>query len=191
MAGSLETNKLIGGVLTAGIIFVASGVLSDLLYRTEMLAENAFPIGGAEGDDVAAATEPVAEEPLEVLLVAASVDAGQRAFRACAACHTADEGGPNRVGPNLWGVVGRDIGTKEGFKYSDVIGSHGGVWDYQALDGFLRKPSEWAPGTAMSYAGIGDAAARADMIAYLRSLSSDPLPLPEVSGDQAGSSSGR
>jgi cytochrome c len=188
MAGSLETNKLIGAVLTAGIIFVGSGVISDLLYKVDMPDENTFRIAGADESDIAEAVEAVPDVPLEVRLASASADAGQRAFRACAACHTADDGGANRVGPNLWDVVGRPIGGKEGFRYSAVIGGHGGVWDYHALDGFLAKPADWAPGTSMSYAGIADDAARADMIAYLRSLSSDPEPLPEAPAeDDSGS----
>lgn len=188
MAGTLETNKIIGAVLTAGVIFMASSVISDLLYRPGALEEHAFSIGGTDEGAVAEAVEAAPDVPLEVRLASASADDGSRAFRACAACHTVDQGGPNRVGPNLWDVVGRDIGSHEGFNYSDAIGGHGGVWDYEALDGFLKKPSEWAPGTAMSYAGIADDAARADMIAYLRSLSAEPLPLPEAPAEGAASS---
>ncbi len=178
MAGSLEANKIIAGVLTAGIIVVGASVLSDLLYHPRTLAENAFPIQTGEETAVAEA-EPVQETPLPVLLASASAEDGQGTFRACAACHTPDEGGPNRVGPNLWGVVGRGIAAREGFSYSDALAGKEGEWTYENLYAFLKAPSDWAPGTSMSYAGLRKSEDRADVIAYLRSLANDPQPLPE------------
>lgn len=186
MAGSLETNKLIGAVLTAGIIAVASGVIADLLYRTPTLEQAAYPLLGDDTETAEADAEPEPTVPLPVLLADASAEAGERAFRACAACHTVESGGANRVGPNLWGVLGRDIATKEDFRYSDVLSDKEGEWTYDNLDGFLAAPNTWAPGTSMSYAGISGDEARADMIVYLRSLADDPMPLPDPEAEAEG-----
>lgn len=178
MAGSLEANKIIAGVLTAGVTLVGAGVLSDLLYHPHTIAENAFPIAAGETETADAEPEAPAT-PLPVLLASASAADGEGAFRACGACHTADKGGPNRVGPNLWGIVGHDIAAHEGFGYSEALQSKEGEWTYDKLDAFLASPKDWAPGTAMSFAGIRDPEGRANVIAYLRSLSDSPLPLPE------------
>ncbi len=180
MAGSLEANKVIGAVLTAGVVFMGAVVLSELLYRPGTIAENAFPISTGDDTDVADAAPEEEAVPLPVLLAAADPADGEGGFRACAACHTPEEGGANRVGPNLWDVIGRDIASHEGFNYSDALSAMDGPWTYENMFAFLERPQEWAPGTSMSYAGIRDPEDRAAMVAYLRSLSSDPAPLPEA-----------
>lgn len=184
MAGSLETNKLIGAVLTAGIIVVGSGVISEILYGYPPRHAPVFTIQLADDATLAEAEEPAETIPFEVLLASADPDAGQRGFRACAACHTVDDGGANRVGPNLYDVLGRDIAGVGGFRYSGTLSDMDGVWTFEKLDGFLKAPNTWAPGTTMSFAGIANDQARADMVAYLRSLSTDPKPLPEVPADE-------
>lgn len=112
------------------------------------------------------------------LLANADVKRGLGIFKKCKACHTVDEGGKNKVGPNLWEVVGGAKAGVEGYKYSGVLKSLGGDWTYQDLDGFLTKPKKFAPGTKMSFSGLKKEADRADLIAYLRSLSASPRPLP-------------
>jgi cytochrome c len=112
------------------------------------------------------------------LLAHADADAGAKDARKCAACHNFEEGGPAKIGPPLWGVVGRDIASVEGFKYSDALTGKEGAWDYQKLDAFLAEPRGWAKGTKMAFAGVKKPEERADVIAYLRSLSHDPAPLP-------------
>jgi cytochrome c len=179
MAGTLEANKVIAGVLTAGVIFVGASVLSDLLYHPTQLAEPAYPVITDETTEVADAEAEAQVEPLPVRLAAASVSDGESAFRACAACHSVEEGGANMVGPNLWGVMGADIAAHAGFNYSDALAGKEGEWTYEKMDAWLENPSDWAPGTSMSYAGISDPQNRADMIVYLRSLAAEPEPLPE------------
>jgi cytochrome c len=178
MASSLETNKLLAGVLTAGIIAVGAGVFSGILYRPQPLPQHAFSVVVEELDVADVATAPD-EPPLAVLLAAADPAAGQTITRQCTACHVFDAGGDNRVGPYLWDVVGRDIASVSGFNYSAALQEIDGEWTYEALDGFLANPRGWAPGTSMSYAGLRSATDRANLIAYMRGQSDDPQPLPE------------
>src|SRR5690606_1153186 len=128
------------------------------------------------------------EESILPLLASADPVAGQAVFRRCQACHTVEEGGANRVGPNLWDIVNHTIATREGFSYSAALRefSQGGqeVWDYEHLDHFLLSPRGLVPGTAMSFAGLSNIEDRANVIAYLRTLANDPAPLPEA-GDGA------
>jgi cytochrome c2 len=120
---------------------------------------------------------PAADAGVGVLLAQADVDAGAKSARKCAACHSFEEGGANKIGPPLWDVIGRDIATLD-FAYSDALSEKEGAWDYQALDAFLAEPREWAPGTKMAFAGLREPEERADIILYLRSLSNEPAPLP-------------
>ena len=184
MASSLETNKLVAGVLTAGIIAVGSGVIASILYHPRGLEENAFNVIEIETEAEGAETVAAAEVSLATLLASADPAAGETLGRQCTACHVFEEGGDNRVGPGLWNVVGADIAAHDGFAYSDALAGIEGDWTYEALDGFLAAPRDWAPGTAMSYAGIRDAQDRANMIAYLQTLSNDPVPLPEPAAEE-------
>ena len=141
-----------------------------------------------EPKEVAAAEQ--AEEPKEAastgdgggdlatLLASADPAEGEKVFKKCKACHTAEQGGPNRVGPNLWGIVDRPKGGHEGFSYSDAITGLGGDWTYADLNAFLEKPKDYAPGTKMTFAGLKKPEDRAAVIAYLRTLSDSPKPLP-------------
>jgi cytochrome c2 len=179
MAGTLEANKIIAGVLTAGVIFVGASVLSDLLYHPTQLAEPAYPVITEDATEMAEAEPEPQIEPLPVRLAAASAADGEGAFRACAACHSVEEGGANMVGPNLWNVMGAEIAAHEGFNYSDALAGKDGEWTWAKMDAWLENPNDWAPGTSMSYAGISDPQDRADMLAYLRTLATEPEPLPE------------
>ena len=132
---------------------------------------------------------PAAAQSLEDRLAGASAEAGESQFRQCQACHTIDAGGANRVGPNLYGVVGGPVGAAEGFNYSPALADAGGDWTPERLDAFLENPREAMPGTRMSYRGIKDPQDRANMIAYLNSQSDAPLELGATGdGDGAAAS---
>jgi len=185
MASSLEINKVLAAILTAGIVASGSGVISRIIYQVEVPEEQAYPIAVAEAEADAEAAPAEEAPPIALRLASADASAGETSARACAACHTFEEGGANRIGPNLWGVVGRDIAAVDGFSYSDALASMEGGWDYESLDAFVANPREWAPGTKMSYAGLRDPQARSDLILYLRSLAADPAPLPEPPAEAA------
>ena len=179
MAGSLEGNKLMAAVLTAGIIGVGSAVFAGLLYHPHQLEEPVYRVEAAATEGGGEAAPAAEAQPIGVLLASASVENGAKAAKKCAACHSFDKGGANKVGPNLWGVVNRPIGSHEGFSYSEVLaGKSADPWDYDHLNQFLISPKAYAPGTKMSFAGISKEAERADVIAYLRSLADEPAPLP-------------
>jgi len=121
---------------------------------------------------------PVADPPVAELLKKADLDNGNKLTKPCLACHSFDKGGPNKVGPALWGVVGRKEGAVDGFAYSEAMKGMGGNWDYAALYKFLANPKAAVVGTKMGFAGYPKFSDRADLIAYLRTLSDSPVPLP-------------
>jgi len=176
---NLEVNKAVAAVLIAGIAFMGSGLISEALVHPHQLDKTVIKIDlpDAAGPKVAAAAP---EEPIAALLVSADAGRGEAGVKAqgCVACHSFNEGGKAGVGPNLYGVLGAPHGHMEGYSYSNAIKAKAGPWTYDELNSWLIKPSAYAPGTKMSYAGLTDEHKRADIIAYLRSLSHDPEPLP-------------
>ena len=119
-----------------------------------------------------------AEQPIEVYLAKADPAKGQQVFNKCAACHNADRGGANQLGPNLWGVLGEPIGQGRGFAFSDALAKKGGNWDWHNLSDWLNSPKAFAPGTKMTFAGLSNPQDRADVIAFLNAHSDAPKPLP-------------
>jgi cytochrome c len=180
MAASLETNKALAALLTAGIIASGSGVISRILYHPSMPEENAYVIAVPEAETGEGEEATTAEAaPLPVLLAAASPEKGATEAKKCAACHSEEKGGPIKIGPPLWGVVGRDIASVEGFEYSEALRSKEGQWTFDNLYQFIHGPKDWAPGTKMAFAGIKGPEDRADLLVYLRTLADEPVPLPE------------
>lgn len=180
MASSLEVNKMLAALLTAGIIASGTGVISRMIYHPPHAPEkNAYPIQVTEAAGGGAkAGAPKAPPPLAVLLANGSAEHGKTLAKVCEACHNLGEGQPNKIGPHLYGVLGRDIASVSDFSYSDALKSKKGKWTYEKLNEFLSGPRKWAPGTKMTFAGFKKPEDRADVILYLRTLSEHPEPLP-------------
>ena len=180
-SGLPASQQLFAAVLVAGIVGAGSAVFSGILYHPEELEEPAYKIEVANAAEGAGAGGPaVAEEkPVAVLLASADLALGEKTAKKCGACHSFEKGGANKVGPALYGVLDRDIGGVEGFAYSAALAEKPGNWDYEALNGFLKSPKDWAKGTKMAFSGIEKETERAGVIMYLRSLADSPAPLPQ------------
>jgi cytochrome c len=134
-----------------------------------------YPIAGVQEEGEGGAE---AEQPIEVFLAKADAAHGQQVFNKCMACHNAEKGGPNQLGPNLWGVLGEPIGQGRGFAFSDALAKKGGTWNWDNLSQWLTSPRTFAPGTKMTFAGLSNPQDRADVIEFLNQHSDSPLPLP-------------
>ncbi|WP_421693974.1 c-type cytochrome [Aestuariivirga sp.] len=179
---SFEFNKIAGAVLGTALVVFGLNELSGIIYRSPEPAKPGFAIEVAEAPaagEAEAATPAAPAESLGTMLASADATKGQAVFKACQACHDGSKGGPNKVGPNLWGVVGRMHGSHEGFSYSEAMASlKDKPWTYEALNAFITSPKTAIPGTKMAYGGLKKDADRANLLAYLQTLSDSPVPFP-------------
>ena len=168
-------NTIAGWVLFAGIVALGSSIVASEAFHSEKPEKPGYPIEGAETEGAGGAE---AEQPIEAYLAKADPAKGGDVFKKCMACHNADKGGPNQLGPNLWGVLGEPIGQGKGFAFSDALSKKGGNWDWDSLGQWLKSPKAFAPGTKMTFAGLGNPQDRANVIAFLNQHSDGPKPLP-------------
>lgn len=175
---SFEWNKVFAAVIASVLLIMVISIVSEGLFETEH-KEPAFTIEVASAEGGEAVVEEEGPSFAE-LMASADPAKGERQFAKCKACHTVDKGGKDGTGPHLYGVVGRAVASVGGFKYSSDLSSHGGTWTLELLNHWLNNPKDVAKGTSMSFAGIRKDGQRADLIAYLNSMSDTPLPLPSV-----------
>ncbi len=179
---SFELNKIAAAILLAGIIAMVSSFIAEELVKPKRLAQPAYVVAGVEAKPAAggaAAAQEAAIEPIGPLLAKANAAEGANLFKQCAACHTADKGGQNRVGPNLYGVIGQHPAEVPGYSFSKALEAiKDKTWNYEELNKWLASPKAYAPGTKMTFAGLRKPEQRADVIAFLRSKSDSPPPLP-------------
>jgi cytochrome c len=183
---SMDVNKAVAAVLVAGIAFFITGMIGDNLVFTTPPAKPPFSMAGMQTAATGAA-KPAGPEPIAPLLASADVAKGKQFVnQVCAACHSFNKGGKPIVGPNLWNIVDAPHDHEAGFAYSDALEKFKGKpWTYEALNAWLYKPASYAPGTHMTFAGLPDTKLRADVVAYLRTLSDNPQPLPKVTAAAA------
>ena len=178
----MDSTKISAAILSAGVVAMISIIGSGMLVQPGELKTPAYPIEGvAETAAPAEASKPAEVEPVTPLLASADVDKGAQIAKQCQACHNFAKGGPNMVGPNLWGVLGGPHAHKSDYAYSDAMKSQKGDWTYEAVNQFIAHPQATMPGTKMGFAGLKKPQDRADVIAWLRLQSDSPLPLPAAS----------
>lgn len=178
-------NMGVGALLGTVFVLMSVSIASEGIFHSEAPEQEGFAIAAETSSEPAGGGEAAAAEtPIATLLASADPAAGEAVFKKCASCHTADKGGANKVGPNLFGVVERPVASHEGFSYSAAMKdfAQGGsvTWTYENLSHFLAAPKKFISGTAMGFAGIKKEDERANLIAYLRSLADTPVALPEA-----------
>jgi cytochrome c len=183
---SFELNKILGAVLFICLCILALNITAGAIFAPVTPEKPGYAIAVKETPGAGEPAKKEPEKPIAVLLAESSVDKGKVAAKKCEACHTFNKDGPNKVGPNLWGIVGRKLATHAGFDYSAAMKSKGGEWSFEALNTYLRNPKADVPGTKMAFAGISRDSERADVIHFLQSLADNPVPLPKVAEAPAG-----
>ena len=168
-------NTIAGWVLFAGIVALGSSIVAGEVFHSERPEKMGYPIEGVEIEGEGAAE---AEKPIAFYLASADPAKGQQVFNKCTACHNAEKGGANQLGPNLWGVLGEGVGKGHGFAFSPALSGHGGTWTWDTLSDWLKNPKGFAPGTKMTFAGISNPQDRANVMAFLNTKSDAPQPLP-------------
>jgi cytochrome c len=178
---SFELNKILGAFLFTCLCLLALNIGAEAVFHPEKPAKPGFEVAVVEHPEAGGAeakAEP--DQPIAQLLASADVKKGESSAKKCLACHTFGKGEPNRVGPNLYGVVGRPKGTEAGFDYSAAMKGKGGAWTVDDLSTFLTNPKAFVPGTKMTFAGLPRGTERADVIAFLNTKSDSPQPLPKA-----------
>lgn len=177
-------NTIAGWVLAGGIAALGLSILTGEYFKAERPEKMGYVVEGVEEEGGDSAAE--AEKPIAFYLASADPAKGADVFKKCAACHNADKGGANALGPNLWGVLGEPVGAgAHGFNFSDALKSKGGTWDWDNMSEWLHNPKKFAPGTKMTFAGLSKPEDRANIIAFLNQHSDSPRPMPAAPAEEA------
>lgn len=180
-------NTIAGWVLFAGIVALGSSIVAGETFKSERPEEMGYPVEGVvqEGEGGAEA-----EKPIAFYLATADAAAGEQVFKKCTACHNADQGGANALGPALYGVMGNPVAAHPGFAFTDALKGKGGTWDWDTMSAWLASPKKFAPGTKMTFAGLSNPQDRANVMAFLNSRDSSPLPVPAAPAEAAAAPAG-
>ena len=174
-------NKIIVSIVFAVILVLGINKITDVIFYVEKPEKSAYQIANVATttNSTSEETTSASSESLNIMVLFASTSAaeGAKVFKKCAACHSINEGGKNKIGPALWGVLGRQAGSLPDYKYSKAMAAYGEKWSFEEMNGFLIKPKDWIKGTKMSYAGLKSEKDRAAVILYMNENTNNPLPL--------------
>ena len=178
---SFELNKIVAAVLLVALLVIGIGKLSDIIFHVEKPETPGYKVEVEQV--VSSSNETVSEtneEKIDIsaLMAMGDLNTGEKVFKKCAACHSIVKGGKNNIGPALYNVIGRQVGSINDYKYSKALSQYGKEWTFQELNGYLIKPAKWIKGTKMAFAGLRKEKDRASVILYLNQNSDNPLPLP-------------
>ncbi len=191
---SYDLTRIFGALCASLLLFLGVTYLLEGMYETHALENPAYSVESLEEDAGAGGAAAEAEPHIAVLLAEADLGRGEKLFKRCAACHQAENATRHGVGPALWGILGRDIASLDGFAYSSVLEEREGDWDWESLSAFLADPKGWAPGTKMNFVGLKKGRDRASVLLWLNDRSDTPLAMPmppaEEAMDEVASESG-
>ena len=183
---SYELNKIMGALLFTCLCLLSLNIAAEAVFHPVKPAKPGMEVVVQEKAGAPGAEKAAPDEPIEKLLASADLSKGEVSSKKCAACHTFAKGEPNRVGPNLYGVVGRDRGAVQGFNYSAGMKGKPGKWTVEDLNAFLANPKAFIPGTSMGFAGVARGSERADLTTFLNSKSDSPAALPKAAEAPSG-----
>ncbi len=179
---SFEINKIIAAVLLTALIIIGIGKIVDILFYVEKPKMSAYKVEGIDKDasDKEISTEPekVIVVDIKALLAMGDLAHGEKVFKKCSACHMIAPDGKNKIGPNLWGVIGRTAGSVSDYNYSKAMKEYAKEWTFAEMNSYLIKPQAYIKGTKMAFAGLRKEKDRASVILYMNSKSQSPKALP-------------
>ena len=173
---SFEINKIITAILVTVLVVFGIGKISDIIFDKDKTDIVAYKVEAPEGEALQASAESSVD--IAALLSMGDITHGEKVYKKCKACHSIKQGGGNKIGPALWNVIFRPVGSITDYKYSKALSSYGKEWTWEEMNGFLIKPSKWIPNNKMGFAGLKSEKDRASVILYLNQNSVNPKPLP-------------
>ncbi len=177
---SFEINKIIAAVLLIALLVIGIGKISDIAFHVDKLEKSAYKVDIQESRKISSAISEKIDEKVDIsaLLALGDISHGEKVFKKCSACHLVNKGGENKIGPALYGVLGRKVASKQDYKYSKAMAGYDKDWTFEEMNGYLKKPQSYIKGTKMAFAGLRKERDRASVILYLNQNSDNPLPLP-------------
>ena len=179
---SFEINKIVASILLIALLFIGIGKISDLVFHVDKPETDGYKVEVIESGNTTqiseTKTETVEEIDIAALLALGDLETGAKVWKKCSACHVVEKGGANKIGPALYGVLGRKVAAIDDYKYSKSMTDYDKEWTFEEMNGYLKKPQAWIKGTKMSFAGLRKEKDRASVILFLNQYSDNPLPLP-------------
>ena len=175
-----EINKIIAAIILTIVIVLSINKLADVIYNVKVREDATYKVAKVTETKEISKDDNKAKSgnDIKIFMVLGSIDHGKTVAKKCIGCHSVSKGGGNKIGPALWGVIGRKVGSVSGYKYSKAMGGFGKNWNFEAMNNFLIKPKDYVKGNKMAFAGISKEKDRASVILYLNEQGDFPLPLP-------------